>query len=479
MGDILPRLMLFLEGGWRRRYLIAVPILLMPIAGAMVGVLSPKRYSAHTSMLVQETAKLNPFLEDLAVSANLEGRMEALKTLLHSRHILSQVALSQQLFEEQDAAARKDAVIAQLSSALSVVKLGKDVIRIDYVSGSPEGMASLLSAVSEQFIEQLLAPERSSIRESERFLKHHLLLSRNALEQAEEALAQFRSRNADGLPELHTANTERLSRIRQTLVEREAELAGAKQSLGSLDEQLSSTDPVLQRIETELIEYRAELTALMSRYTEGHSKVQGIQRIVRRLEQERSAVLQKTTQQSIQALQASALKNDTPFASQRSADGMLVMQFEAMQQAQLHVASLEQEVETLRSMAQTLERQISVVGQQEQEHTALQRDLKVKRALYEDLLTRYEMAQVTGALGLFEQADRIKIIDRPYTPSAPSNFPLWLFVCAGLIGGLLLGLGLALFAELADPTLRTAAAVAAVTGLPVLTRIPPLKESPR
>jgi hypothetical protein len=40
------------------------------------------------SILIQEPGKLNPFLEDLTVKTNLKDRMEALRALLTSRHVL-------------------------------------------------------------------------------------------------------------------------------------------------------------------------------------------------------------------------------------------------------------------------------------------------------------------------------------------------------------------------------------------------------
>ena len=58
----------------------------------------PKNYASHTSMLIQETAKMNPFLEDLAVSSMLDEQMSALKALLNSRHILGAVAASCYLY---------------------------------------------------------------------------------------------------------------------------------------------------------------------------------------------------------------------------------------------------------------------------------------------------------------------------------------------------------------------------------------------
>jgi uncharacterized protein involved in exopolysaccharide biosynthesis len=108
----------------------------------------------------------------------------------------------------------------------------------------------------------------------------------------------------------------------------------------------------------------------------------------------------------------------------------------------------------------------------ERQLLTLERDLEVKRGLYNDLLYRYEKAKITGALGKFEQPERIKIIDEPYRPSSPTNFPLSIFLVAGVMGGILLGGGLALFAEVTDTTIRSKYQLELLTSSPVITRIP-------
>ena len=65
-----------LWSAWRRRYLIAIPIVIMPLLGLGIGIFSPKKYTSYTTVLIQEAAKMNPFLEDLAVATNLKSRME-------------------------------------------------------------------------------------------------------------------------------------------------------------------------------------------------------------------------------------------------------------------------------------------------------------------------------------------------------------------------------------------------------------------
>ena len=174
MNDLRDNITLLLHGAWRRRYLIVIPMLVLPILGFVVSKMMPTKYVAHTSMLIQETAKMNPFLEDLAVSTMLKDRLSALSTLLKSRHVLYSVAQEQGLIDNTMGPKEQEFIIKELANRLTVQQLGKDFIQIQLTSGKSEGMEEILGSVSDHFVEQLLAPERSSIKDSSHFLTIHI-----------------------------------------------------------------------------------------------------------------------------------------------------------------------------------------------------------------------------------------------------------------------------------------------------------------
>jgi len=472
MKSLSYRFHLIFSGAWRRRYMIIVPIAILPIIGLCVGLGSPKQYSSHTSMLIQETAKMNPFLADFAVSSMLNERMDALQTLLHSRHILGTVAKDIELVSKSTPAIEVDSIIAKLSSSLSVSLSGKDLIRINHTSTSPLKMRETLKSVSKIFLDQLLAPERSSIRDSDRFLKQHLQERRVELETSEASLARFKSDNATELPELHLSNITRLTQLKQRLSERLSELAGAKKSLGGLDRQLSKTNPVVGTIEEKIISIRGDLALLRARYTDNHSLIKGALRNLRRLEHERQNILSKPTQ----SFDAEKLWDIASSASisKDNHQPLLISQLDNLQRARSKVIALGEETKALTKMISELEKRTRNYGANEQKLLKLERDLKVKGEFYNDLLQRHEMARVTGSLGVFEQEKRVKVIDRPFTPTSPSNLPITYFVVAGLLGGLLLGCGMALLLEITDSTIRTREQIETLLGVPVLSRIPPL-----
>lgn len=439
----------------------------------MVGQLSPKKYSSHTSMLIQETAKLNPFLEDLAVSAMLKERMSALNTLLHSRHILGVVAEKMNLVSDNTGPEERDLVISKLSNSLDVNMMGKDLIRIDYRSSTPEVMKETLEVISQQFVEQLLAPEHSSIKDSSNFLSTHLKQRQIKLDEAEQALAAFRDNHATDLPELHLTNISRLSKLKQRLSEKEAEMAGASKSLGGLDQQLSKTNPVLGKIEEQIVKIRGELALFRARYTDKHSLIMAAKRNLNSLEDERQIIL-LNKEQNLNIEKLWDIASSTPANSEHKGQTLLVSQLVNIQAVQSKVNGLSEEIISLKRMISELEKQVSSYGANASEFSKLERELAIKRDLYDDLLIRKEKASITGSLGIFERDKRIKVIDRPFTPVTTTNIPAIIFAIAGFFGGLFLGCGLAIILELSDSTIRRIDQLEALTKTPVLSRIPPL-----
>ncbi len=456
---------------WRQRYVILLPLLILPIVGFAVSITSDKQYKAHTSMLIQETAKMNPFLEDLAVSTMLKDRMSALKTLLHSRHILQSVARERGLITDKTSDAKKDLIIAKISSQLLMRMAGKDLIHLELTTHDPDGMKEMLVSISHHFVEQLLAPERSSIRDSSFFLEQHLQERRIELDLAEKELAKFRDKHTYALPEMHTSNLSRLAQLKQKLAENEAELAGKKRSLGSLDQQLSTTNPIIGRLEEQIVKTRSELALLNTRYKPQHSKILSAKRILQRLENQRQNLL-KNNKDNIDTNKLWDIASQMQLSENQTQQPLLISQLDNLQRTRSRVESLKEEVKWLNNMISELEPKVKAFGEHEHQLSKLVRDLRVKRDLYDDLLQRNEMAQVTGSLSKFEESKRVKIIDKPYTPTAPINLHWLIFVVAGSFAGLFMGTGLALVFELSDSRIRRKDVLEKLTNSPVLSRLP-------
>lgn len=463
---------------WRRRYVIILPMLILPFLSSVIGAIIPKKYHSHTTLLLQETSKLNPFLADFSVSTQLQERMAALQALLHSRHMLTEVAVDMNLLSEGEQTP-DSRILNQLSSALRVELIGNDLIKIHLTQPDPARMAETLNVVSHHFVDNLLAPERSSIDASESFLKEQLQKQQQALRASELALAEFKRTHAGILPDQHKFNTEQLRDLKKSLTEKETLLAGASASLESLKTQLLKTNPILSSIEHQIVQITSELNQLLARYTDRHSRVIRARAKLRQLQAERADVLAVTDTLKVrdfdQLWQLATRMNVDSDALTAAADKiqpLLVSQLEAVEGAKSRENQLSFEIAQIREQIAGLQTQVNQFADIEQQLTELMRDIATKKQVYDDLLKRHEMAKVTGSLGKFEQNDRIKVIDKPFTPGAPSNLPLFVFFIAGIFGGMALGLGIALILEVLNTAVYRRDTAETYLGVPVISRLP-------
>ena len=134
----------------------------------------------------------------------------------------------------------------------------------------------------------------------------------------------------------------RLASLKQSYAEKKAELAGVEKSLGSLDQQLSKTNPVVGKIEDQIIEIRSELTLLKAKYTDSHSAVQGKQRELRRLENERKLLLQ-TEQPNISSDQLWDIASSSNLREIGDIQPLLVTQLHSLQLVRGRYESLTEE----------------------------------------------------------------------------------------------------------------------------------------
>ena len=480
-NEILKNLFRLLSIAWRRRYLLCVPMLIMPMVGFVVSFMAPKFYEAHTTILLQDTSELNPILEDFSVSTNLEERQSALKILLKSRKVLGSVAEELGYVTNESTQFEIDEQIAELSRSLSIV-FGGELVKIYYRTQSKQDIEFLLNTVTKHFLNIVLAPHKSWQRTSITFLKDQVERQWESLKVSENKLAEYKTKYALELPQLHKANVTRLAELRQKLMEKQTDLAGAEAALEEFNNNLIQTNPVIGKLEERLISTRAEMSMLRSKYTERHSKVQATQREMERLEVERQRLIAES--RSLQPEDIKRLWNlaaSSPAGVTQGQPGqatILASQLQAVQEANARVTSLHNEVKSISSLADELKQKVQSFAQVERSLVELERDYNIKQKLYDDFLNRYEMARVTGDLGEYEEAERVQVIDEPFTPSSPNKLPAALFIIAGFFAGLGIGTGLTAIAEISDTSLRLQETIEKMAGIPVLARLPNMPNAP-
>jgi uncharacterized protein involved in exopolysaccharide biosynthesis len=108
----------------------------------------------------------------------------------------------------------------------------------------------------------------------------------------------------------------------------------------------------------------------------------------------------------------------------------------------------------------------------EQEYKLITRDHQTALDFYNDLLKKHDQSSMSQGLEESEQAEHFRVLDPANYSDKPSFPKVPIFLGGGFAGGLALGLGLTLFLETQDTSMRSERDVELALRLPVLVSIP-------
>ena len=150
---------------------------------------------------------------------------------------------------------------------------------------------------------------------------------------------------------------------------------------------------------------------------------------------------------------------------------LLVSQLMRLQEARAKHAALQSDVDHLKTSVGEIHKTMALHGPIEQELQRLEKEVIGAREMYEIFVKRHDSAATSRALGVFSAAERVKVIDAPQDPKVPVTLPAFVFILAGLLAGLSLGVGLAVTAEMLDQRLRKAVDFSDLLSVPVMARL--------
>tara|TARA_B100001063_G_scaffold103495_1_gene96561 strand:+ start:1144 stop:2637 length:1494 start_codon:yes stop_codon:yes gene_type:complete len=471
-------LYLTLYAVYTRAKLFVIPLLVVPFVIILLTVTAQKKYINHATILIEESALLNPYLDDLSFSFDLSNRMAALRTLVISRKVLIAVAKETQLVPENATPAQIEKIHQELSQALSLSLVGDELVRVNFIWHEQSKMKLVLEKVVEKFIERLLAPTRASLDSSEQFFYQQLNSIRDELELSEEALAAFKSTNSNTLPAVLHSNHQTFDKLLSDQQQKTIVLSGAQAKLKALATKMAQANPILGRIEEKIIVAESELSFLKTRYTEKHSKVISKKRELQSIRNRQQSLLESAEDLDPTNIEQLWQMANTLPSGKDNESSVLVSQILKLEEAKNEVAQHQQEYDMLEQQVKLVGERLLVTSDVEKQLRKLERDYDVKQSLYKDMLSRYEMAKVKGKLVKYEGPDKVKTIERAYSPTQPINTLLVASIIVGIILGVFTSSTIVFVATLFDSHLKDIQTIEKLSSLEVVTILPIVKNTP-
>ena len=408
--SILPRL---IDMAWRRRYLLLVPVLAMIPLSVAAALFLPQGYVAKFVLLLQETAPANPLSRDTVSTPPSPDRMRerllALRALVGSDYVLGQVVDDIDNTFPKDAKERAAQILA-LRRAISVDMSGGEVLEFRLAGSQAEGLGHRLEIAVAHLMKALTAQGGTSIGEL-LIKKREQELEAATREQAT-IEARFKKLFPDGLQ-------------------------SARQKLGELQQRASAAAGELSAVDKEIGELRALL---------GNAAGQADRDAAAKVPVAPAGTGDVTEDPA--AARLSRLRHLGDFRS--------------------HLA---EDLRSLKSSIESLSRLIAENQRIEHELTTSEEVVANIRQSYERDKQRFGSAAIAQGPSIFTAPERIKVIDPPTDPSLPVTRRVYV-ILAGVMAGLVLALCLAILAEVLDRKIRYPEQLVAISGVPIVARLP-------
>lgn len=418
-SSMTDHLRMVVEGAWRQRVILAVTTLAIFLLGVAYAAIAPRTYVAKSLLLLQESGGDLPSRE-IAAAVRAQERIAGLRALLKSDLVLYSAMLD---IEGENAPTKPSSIspwIRDLSNSLTLELLGNDFLEFQLKGRTPKGLGKQLEAVTARFLEALLST-------NEAMNATQVLLDRrkDEVDAAERAYSQFKARMRERVP--------------PTYFSERADLAEQTNKLQSLQRELSIAMRELQEIRSA---GDSSPPAVKLQLTPGEAEKPG----------SRSGGAQPSR------TELKPTQHPSGTSSQIGA-------------AESRVAALNGQIEKQTQVVTSLQRTVATYAPLENQLKTLEAELQKAKNDHESFSKRFAVPNSGRAQGLLRAPERIKLIDAPRDPEFPTNSVMKI-VMAALLLGVGLGVALAFAAEYLDGTVRYTRELEALTGVPVIARLP-------
>ncbi len=469
----------------RRMKVILIPALLAPLAGLLVSFIFPAKYTSQ-SLIMVEGQKVPEGIVKPVVTADLTERIATLQQQVLSQSTLqpmlerSGLAKPGQDLDDLIEKIRRNMTVEAVETDLSDIGTTKKRpnnqspvpgFYVNYTASNAREAQQICNELTSLMLEQNLKSREDVARGTTDFLSKQVDDTKRNLDELDSKLAAFKKQYMGQLPgdednnvkilmglnSQLDANTQSLSRAQQDKAYTESLLA---QQISAWKASQSASNP--QTLQQQLSQLQTQLIDLQARYTADHPDViktqADIAQVRKKLDEINSAP-DKTSSTTPDKESASEPPEIRQLRTQ-------VHQYEDLiAQATRDQKKLQQEI----SMYQG---RVALSPAIEEQYKHLARDYDNTQKVYQDLLADQSKSDLALRMEQQQEGEQMHLLNPANLPELPSfpNRPL--FAAGGFGSGLMLGLGLALWLELRDKSIRTQADAESALELPMLVAVP-------
>lgn len=463
----------------RRMKVILIPTLIAPLAGFLISFAFSPKYTSQSLVLVEDQKVPEGYVKPV-ITEDITQRIATMQQQVLSRNRLAPMIENLKLAQGKNV----DDVIDDIRQNLTVEPVQPDITAakrkkgqndvpgfyVNFTASNPREAQNICSALTSMMLEENLKAREQVAQGTTDFLSRQLEDAKHNLDELDSKLAAFKRQYMGQLPgdednnlkllmglnSQLDANTQSLNRAQQDRAYTNSLLA---QQLAAWKSSQTATSPT--SIEQQLASLQSQLITLQARYTDDHPDVvktkNDIAELKRKLNEMNTAAAQNSD---------TTEKSD---AAEPAEIRQLRLQLHQYDQA---IAQASRDQKRLQQQINVYQGRVALSPGIEEQYKALTRDYDTAGKFYNDLLAKKSESEMATDMERRQQGEQMRLLNPASLPDTPSFPNRLLFAGGGLGGGLIVGLGLALWLELRDKSIRTEQDVIAVLDMPMLVSVP-------
>jgi polysaccharide chain length determinant protein (PEP-CTERM system associated) len=477
----------------RRRRAIVLPLFFCWVLVWAGSWLVPSTYKSTALILVEQQKVPEQYVLP-NVTVSLQDRLQSMTQQILSRtrlqatidrfHLYQTRSGLEAVLPTEDAVEqmRKDIQIELVDSVSRPGAL--TAFKIAYSARSPQLAQQVNSQLTSLFIDENLKLQQELSESTTAFLQSQLAEARAKLEEQETKVRAFKAQHFGDLPSQTETNVQILSGLQAQLQATQRALDTAKQQklyLESLQQQYqdqqaktdNSTETSPEVLAKELESLRLQLQDALSRFTEEHPDVTALKDKIARTEKLKRDLEKEIA--SRPAPERSENTGDPGTNAEVKQPTTTMMQLQSqLKSIRLEIQNDEQHLKQLESQIASYRDRLTLTPQTEQQLADVSRGYEESKSNYNSLLQKQNQSQLATSLEQRQQGAQFRILDPPSLPDRPTAPNHLLLSLAGLLGGSILGLGLAVLLEMTNVRVRQEKDLEGVVTARILVGIPHL-----
>ncbi len=470
----------------RRLKMILIPALLAPLVGFLISYFFTAKYTSQSLVLV-EGQKVPEGVVQPVVTADLAQRIATMQQQVMGRNRLQPIVEKRpnlfkggknldDVLEEVRSGVQIEPVVTDLGAIANTGggkrKQGSSVpgFYVNFTTANPRDAQDICNDLTSAMLTEFQNSREQLATGATEFISRQLDEAKRNLDDQDAKLAEFKRQYSGQLPgdednnlkvlgTLNSqldANTQTLNRAQQDKAYTESLLA---QQLSAWKSSQGSNNP--QNLETQLSSLQSQLLSLQARYTEDHPDVIKTKADI-------AEVKKKLTEVNDAAAKGGEA-NEKASASEPPEIRQLRMQVHQYEDV-LGQATREQK--RIGDQIKLYQSRVAMSPGVEEQYKLLTRDYETAQKFYNDLLAKKSTSEMATDMERRQQGEQMHLLNAANLPESPSFPNRLLFAAGGLGSGLVIGMGLALWLELRDKSIRNEADVLASLQMPVLVSLP-------